>query len=495
MNATALLLLAPLALGNPPARCATCDAGPTAAAPNLVPPFPQPCPPIGPPAPVLAARVVAPAGTIVGVNGSTKGYDGGTQFGFRPGYRYRLSLSNIPGLPGVTLYPQLDIVASLVPRNGLNYLEFPATFAFSPAELRRVAAGAMLTKVVYLEDPTKAVPFASTVDQPIEVAESSVEEAWKAATENGRVVAIIRMGDRAPDANEMAGTGNTVLFPGERSLGAPGGPACFPWSGVPLFDPVLGPKPPTEECLTDGGDKQTVLGIGPSGKAVGLDPTDVSVTYTQGTRRKVTTSNEICICSPRFVARTAEVATNGVRSSIHLGTEFGARGHDAYSQRLASQAVLARDRTAEIDSRLRPSTALNLLKLAAFGQVTRAVAVASANGTLVVVAAVEPEEVTSYPDQLVVVKSVEPKGAVQVGGVVTITIRYTNRTKTSLTDLVISDSLSGRLEYVAGSAKSDRPTNVTTGPNEAGSVVVRFEIPGTIPAGQSGVVQFQAKVR
>jgi uncharacterized repeat protein (TIGR01451 family) len=432
---------------------------------------------------------------VVGVGNGTQGYPSGTQFGFRPGYRYRLTLSNIPGRPGLTLYPEIEILGSLVPRNGLNYLEFPATFAFEPADLRKVAAGSLLTKVIYLEDPTKAIPTASTVDRPIEIAEPSAEEAWKEATENGRVVAVIKLGDRVPDASELTGVGNTVLFPDARTLGAAAGPASLSWSGVPLFDPILGPKPPTEECLTDGGDKKVILGIGPDGKVAGLDSTDVSVEYTQGNKRKVTTSNEICICSPRFVARTAEVNPGRIKSAVHLGSEFSARGQRTYAQDIATQAVLARDRTAEIDVRIRPGVALTLEHLAAFGLSSRPVAVAASNGTLVVASAIEPDEITSYPDQLVVTKSVEPKGAVPIGGVVTITIKFANRTKNPLRDLVLSDSLSGRLEYVSGSARADRPANVTTVANEAGSVVLRFEVPGVIQPGQGGVVTFQAKIR
>ena len=41
----------------------------------------------------------------------------------------------------------------------------------------------------------------------------------------------------------------------------------------------------------------------------------------------------------------------------------------------------------------------------------------------------------------------------------------------------------------------DRPANVTTQPNEAGSVTVRFDIPGPIPPGGYGVVTFKARVR
>ncbi len=57
------------------------------------------------------------------------------------------------------------------------------------------------------------------------------------------------------------------------------------------------------------------------------------------------------------------------------------------------------------------------------------------------------------------------------------------------------NGLSGRLEYVPGSAQSDRPANFTAAENEVGSVVVRWELPGTIMPGQSGLVRFKAKVR
>ena len=92
-------------------------------------------------------------------------------------------------------------------------------------------------------------------------------------------------------------------------------------------------------------------------------------------------------------------------------------------------------------------------------------------------------------------KEVEPAGPVQIGDEVTFTIRYRNGTRSPVSELVLSDSLSGRLEYVPGSSQSDRPANVTTEENEAGSVVVRFEIPGPVPPGQTGTVKFRARVR
>jgi hypothetical protein len=59
----------------------------------------------------------------------------------------------------------------------------------------------------------------------------------------------------------------------------------------------------------------------------------------------------------------------------------------------------------------------------------------------------------------------------------------------------VSDSLSPRLEYVPGSAQSDRDAVFTTEQNEAGSLILRWEVSGRLAAGQGGVLRFQARVR
>ena len=61
--------------------------------------------------------------------------------------------------------------------------------------------------------------------------------------------------------------------------------------------------------------------------------------------------------------------------------------------------------------------------------------------------------------------------------------------------MVVSDSLTGRLEYVSGSAKSDRETIFTMQDNEAGSLVLRWEVAGRLLPRESGIVSFQARVR
>jgi uncharacterized repeat protein (TIGR01451 family) len=85
--------------------------------------------------------------------------------------------------------------------------------------------------------------------------------------------------------------------------------------------------------------------------------------------------------------------------------------------------------------------------------------------------------------------------AAQVGDTVTFYLKYSNHGGQPITDVAVSDSLTGRLEYVPGSAKSDRDAVFTTQENEAGSLILRWEVSGRLLPGQSGVVSFQAKVR
>jgi uncharacterized repeat protein (TIGR01451 family) len=95
---------------------------------------------------------------------------------------------------------------------------------------------------------------------------------------------------------------------------------------------------------------------------------------------------------------------------------------------------------------------------------------------------------------LVLCKSADKQSG-QVGDVVTFYLRYTNPGGQPISDVVVSDSLTGRLEYVPGSAKMDRAAVFTMRENEAGSLILRWEISGQLLPGQSGVVSFQARIR
>jgi Domain of unknown function DUF11 len=79
--------------------------------------------------------------------------------------------------------------------------------------------------------------------------------------------------------------------------------------------------------------------------------------------------------------------------------------------------------------------------------------------------------------------------------VVTVTLRFVNPTTEEMTDVVIADSLTTRLEYVEGSAKSSWAATFTATPNEGRSMTLRWAIDGTLKPGASGTITFQVRIR
>jgi uncharacterized repeat protein (TIGR01451 family) len=340
------------------------------------------------------------------------------------------------------------------------------------------------------------VPMEATPDKPIEVGSDTVERAIQEAEDNGRLVAILRIGDRRATPDELAklAVANTVLVPGT-TLGPAAAPPYLGCSAVPLYDPILGPKSSDLECFINGGDIDSNLGLGRDGTVTPLRSTNTVAEYLAGSRRKFATSNVVCICAPRFVIRRSDVGSSGVQGSVRPGSVTQVVVEDVFRQRAFTQSLIARERLHGLDARVRPSQAEVLVGLHAFGSRTRPMAFGKVQGTASVFVVAEVDEISNFPGQLVLTKTVDPAGAVKQGDTLTITLRYYNNTRQPVTDLVLTDSLSGRLEYVAGSAAADRPSNVTLAENEAGSQVVRFEIPGPIPPAASGVVTFKVKVR
>ncbi|MDB5312340.1 MAG: hypothetical protein JWO38_6542 [Gemmataceae bacterium] len=477
-------------------------AHPLPAGAPVMMPTPQPGMGLPVPAPVLAARVLAPKGvrvTIYPGSPLARMYDAPAVIGFRPGYVYRLELANLPYHPGKVLYPEVEVRGTLVPRAGMKYMDWPTPLLFTQADIERALTGSVITKAVYLEDPEKAIPAEFGLAAPVELTAGSEEEAIKEAVANGRLVAVVRLGNKVPDPNWLLATAvdGTILPPGEKFLRAPVVPPTIPYYACPLYDPLLGPKGPKEECFVDGGDRGDPLGIGPHGRLGGLNPTDVGVEYTMAGRRRVTTSNVVCLCVPRFVIQRAELVPGGFNVPIILAGTVGASGLQGIRDRHAAMAEVGAERPAGFAARQRPKAYIGRLGSAFFLGASRPSVVGQIEGVAVTGAVVEPEVLTAYPSAcpLTVTKSVDAPGPVESGAEVTFTIRYVNTGNKPISDVVVSDSLSGRLEYVPGSAQTDRAANLSVAANEVGSVVVRWDLPGVILPGQGGTVKFRAKVR
>ncbi len=126
--------------------------------------------------------------------------------GMMVGHIYRLKITEIPGYAGKEMFPSIEIINRLYPPTGKE-LEFPVPVHIPMEDLEPAIQGRLVTRVVYLENPQTAIPEQQipgeqpyfdvrTGDDPIRVAERL-----------GRPMAIVRIGSRVPDAQELNGFG------------------------------------------------------------------------------------------------------------------------------------------------------------------------------------------------------------------------------------------------------------------------------------------------
>jgi uncharacterized repeat protein (TIGR01451 family) len=471
--------------------------------------------------------------------------------GMRPGYIYRVQLSNLAGHPGVSLYPSLEVCGTLHLPPKLNPADYPAPVVLTEQDIERVLAGSLVTKVVYLEHPERAIPSVGGANQPQEIDLLPQHDLLAAARESGRPVLIVRLGERELSAQEMASQSipGTVLLPGDKVLPPPRWAPCVRWLCLPW--------PPEDECLHDGGDTGTRVGYDRDGQLRGLDPSDTVAEYadSQG-RRGLAVSNRVCLCVPRFTVLRSETPLGLYHAVVGPGDTQVVQGQQLMESRWPSKQAQQYEQPGALQGRQRPSAAIatqgidrilylevlqaNLLDIGPLDAVgtkgllrleevervrlarqmefarqlsrpygvqgveqTQGTSVVGrAEGLALVSAVAETRDLTVCcneeprpPDKPLVLYKCCDKQAAQVGDVVTFTLKYSNLGGQPISDIAVSDSLTGRLEYVPGSAQSDRNAVFTAQQNEAGSVILRWEVGGRLLPGQSGRVRFQARIR
>ncbi len=122
---------------------------------------------------------------------------------------YRLKLSEIPGYPGLELYPTLEVVpANAKTATFLAHSAVP--ISFTPEDLDQVRAGNYVVKVIYLPDP-QFQDLAAT--GPDEVVSSRLEpgvDPIAEAQRRGCILAVVRIGNidlEAPNTPAMDAPG------------------------------------------------------------------------------------------------------------------------------------------------------------------------------------------------------------------------------------------------------------------------------------------------
>lgn len=494
MNLRFLALILPMTVAVP------ANAQPKAVPVPLAPAVPAFAPLV--PSPFLFAKVMAPPGAKVtwypGTNQAVSMVTG-VCVGLRPGYAYRFELANIGERKTETIYPSIEVVGTLVTRPGMNVADHPVPITFTEEDLARILEGRMVTKVYYLEDPDKAIIAPLPVGVPIDISAGNEEEAIKEAKARGRMVLIVRAGERMWTREELAGANlpNTILFEGAKMLPAPPLPPRILHYGIPLYDPLIGPRQHEGECLHDGGDHMRGMGFDNQKRLQGIDPSDTVIEFSTPNGKKFSPSNRVCICIPRFAA---------MKSELNLDANHGYIGPEIRIQSIGDRYLVLRRPSIGIDQFLQPIAAIGQLRASGILSPTfpitrdtwtgRPAAVAVWQGLQITAQVREPEDLTVYPDcGLMLAKRMEPRNPQKIGDEVVFFLHYRNPSGQPMSEIVITDSLTGRIEYIEGTQKSDRPATFTGSPNAAGSLTLRWTIDAPLLPGQSGNITFKARIR
>lgn len=482
-------------------------------------------------------------------------HKGAETIGLRPGYGYRARLSKDDN---TRLFPTIEVVGTALMPPDCRPDRHVAAITWTTEELEQAAAGRLVTKILYIEDPDQAVPMGTTPDAPIVTFAEPGDDIMRQALRKGRPVARVTIGSRSVDDAdwERSSVAGTVWRVGKEAPTAPVSPPYIPLCPIQA-DPLHGPACAQQEVVRDGGDKYPRATIGAQAQAVGVDIEDSVAEFTasKGARR-VIPSNRVCLYMPRFcwitqqtglgkvdqqtgpagtnmslginridlrqpsLATVSETRLNGIRSRSRPGgldlTQYAGRvlklqilqGQDLVQTPKASVVERGPD---TVKDRVRPqSTIMEERLLTKSGRIgiqqlmgeTKAVAVARSEAGPKVVSSLTvvretlsdcKEDMVVLDQPMVLHKSADKQVAVP-GEIVTFTLRFSNMTGKPLTDVAIVDNLSPRLEFQEGSARSNKEAVFTVQENEAGSLILRWEV-GTLAPGENALVRFQAKVR
>ena len=118
----------------------------------------------------------------------------------------------MPDLPGVEIYPTIEIIDRLHPPVGKKH-DFPIPVYIDRDDIESAITGNLVTRVVYIEQPQLAAPFAldsSTRVRTLLPAQNVLAQADR----YGRPAVIVRVGGRLPsvhgERSAFYGTGGAI---------------------------------------------------------------------------------------------------------------------------------------------------------------------------------------------------------------------------------------------------------------------------------------------
>lgn len=145
------------------------------------------------------------------------------RYNFPQGAIFRLKLSNIPGRPGVELYPTLEIGPTM-PRTAAFLAHNAIPVAFTEEDFDQVLSGNFVTKVIYLPDPEFQELALAGVETLVSTRLDPGVDPIVEADRRGSIMAVVRMGNKDLQIPGQAGVGPEGAPAG---YGGPGGPTAM----------------------------------------------------------------------------------------------------------------------------------------------------------------------------------------------------------------------------------------------------------------------------
>jgi uncharacterized repeat protein (TIGR01451 family) len=448
--------------------------------------------------PLFYIRFVGPAGaklTIVREEPEPHRLELPALVGFRPGYAYRIAVTDLPGRPGAAYYSTVEIRGSMLLSPKLRNADFPASVVFRDDELDKLAYGTLLRKMIVLEKPDVAVPSPSNPDEPIELPLLPDRDPMAQAVDHGLPLAVLYMGPRRYEIEEMRAAAGTIYLPGDKAFGPPTVPPMMPATCYSLIDPIAKMAHPAEwTTVYDGGDINLRAGFDKAGRLVGVDPTDTVAVYVDSKgNKKVVCSNRVALCIPRFIFLRGDI-TPDVSATIRLPTAAVAVKTPQESGSTSKTITYRQKAQVELAlERRRPTSSTNIYGTAVQGTIKGLEIIATIRSSQIIDGLKKPAR-SEEDVPLIIIKWPDRHGVLP-GELLTWSLRFTNPGKLPINDVSVVDNLTPRFEYVPGTSKTDRDGTFTFQPNEVGSSVLRWDFTEPLQPGESGMITFQVKVR
>lgn len=169
-------------------------------------------------------EIKAPPGALVSLaidNQFDPSRPGPRKAGMLIGAVYRMRVTNIRLAEGAEVFPTIEVIDRIYPPAGQER-RFAIPIDITEEDVKLAIAGKFVTRVIYLEDPRRALPVRDNPQSQRWFETAPGQDPLAVADSLGRPVAILRLGARLPDQNEdprifFFGSPPFMDFPSERA--------------------------------------------------------------------------------------------------------------------------------------------------------------------------------------------------------------------------------------------------------------------------------------